>query len=82
MPRQTYDVKILAFPGAALAATAKHVWSAAEQSKARVVVAQLSDRDDWTLHGAPPQPAVLVNGRVVHAGSVPSPAQVKVWLRK
>lgn len=82
MTKPTVDVKILAAPGAALNATAKHVWSAAGSTHARVVVSQLPDASDWSLHGNPPLPAVLVNGAVVHAGTVPSTAQVKVWLKK
>jgi hypothetical protein len=82
MTRPTYDVKILAAPGAALSTTAKHVWAAAAQAHAQVALAQLPDPSDWSLHGSPPLPAVLVNGHVVHAGSVPSSAQVKVWLHK
>ncbi len=82
MTKPLHDVKILAAPGAALDATAKHVWSGADKAHARVVVAQLPDASDWALYGAPPMPAVLVDGHVVHAGSVPSTAQVKVWLHK
>lgn len=82
MTRPFHDIKILAAPGAALDATAKHVWSAAGQARAKVAVSQLPAPQDWALHGAPPLPAVLVDGQVVHAGSVPTATQVKVWLKK
>jgi hypothetical protein len=78
----TIDVKILAAPGAALERTAKRIWAAAAQARRQVAVECLPFRSDWALHGCPALPAVLVNGRVVHAGSIPSAAKLKNELRR
>jgi len=47
-----------------------------------IAVEQVEDPQQFVTYGVMRAPAVVIDGRLVHAGGVPSRARVASWLRE
>ncbi|MFH1057552.1 MAG: thioredoxin family protein [Pseudomonadota bacterium] len=75
------EIKILG-PGCAKCHRAEDVVrTAVASSGAAAKVVKVSDMMEIAAHGVMKTPAVVVDGRVVCAGKVPTPAEVLGWLK-
>lgn len=74
------DVKVLGPGCAKCKATAEVIAAVAKESGAAVTLSKIEDMREIVGYGVMSTPAVVVDGKVVHAGSVPGRAQVQGWL--
>ncbi|MBR0682663.1 thioredoxin family protein [Roseomonas eburnea] len=74
------DVKVLGPGCAKCKATAEVIAAVAKESGAAVTLSKVEDMREIVGYGVMSTPAVVVDGKVVHAGSVPARAQVQGWL--
>lgn len=61
--------------------TAKLIEDAAEQRSVEVTVRKETDVQKIMTFNVMKTPAVVLDGNVVHSGSVPSTEQIELWLR-
>lgn len=74
------DVKVLGPGCAKCKTTAEMIAAVARDTGAAVSLAKVEDMREIVGYGVMSTPAVVVDGKVVHAGSVPSRAMVEGWL--
>ncbi|MFN6954856.1 MAG: thioredoxin family protein [Acetobacteraceae bacterium] len=74
------DVKVLGPGCAKCKATAEVIAAVAKDSGAAVTLSKVEDMREIVGYGVMSTPAVVVDGKVVHVGSVPARAQVQGWL--
>lgn len=74
------DVKVLGPGCAKCSATAELIAVVAREMGAAVTLSKVADVREISRYGVMSTPAVVVDGTVVHAGSVPTRAQVEGWL--
>ncbi len=74
------DIKVLGPGCAKCKATADLISRVADQAGKAVTIEKIEDMRQIVSFGVMTTPAVVVGGKVVHKGSVPSPDQVLGWL--
>ena len=60
--------------------TAELIQSVADECKVEVQVVKASDPELMLKHGVMSTPAVLVDGKLLHSGSVPDRKKIEEWL--
>lgn len=60
--------------------TAKLISIAAEQAGAEIELEKVTDIAQIMGYGVMSTPGVVVDGTVVHAGGLPGPDQVRIWV--
>ena len=60
--------------------TAKLIQIAADEAGVKIELEKVTDISEIMSHGIMSTPGVIVNGKVVHAGGLPGPDQVRQWL--
>ncbi len=75
------DVKVLGPGCAKCKATAEVIATVAKETGAEIALGKVEDIREIMSYGVMSTPAVVVDGRVVHAGSVPGRAMVEGWLK-
>ena len=61
--------------------TARVIAQAAEEAGIAIELQKVTDIVEIMSYGVISTPGVVVDGRVVHAGGVPGPDQVRAWVR-
>lgn len=74
------EIKILGPGCAKCKATVDIISRAADEAGKDVTIEKITDMRQIASHGVMAMPAVVIDGRVVHKGSVPSREQVLAWL--
>lgn len=74
------DVKVLGPGCAKCKATAELIAAVAKDAGADVTIGKVEDMREIVGYGVMSTPAVVVDGKVVHAGSVPARGQIQAWL--
>jgi small redox-active disulfide protein 2 len=60
--------------------TAKLIGLAAEQAGVEIELEKVTDMAQIMSYGVMSTPGVVVDGKVVHAGGLPGPEQVRNWV--
>ncbi len=60
--------------------TANLIRIAAEQAGVEIALEKISDMAQIMAYGVMSTPGVVVDGKVVHAGGLPGPDQVRSWV--
>jgi len=60
--------------------TAKLIQLAAEQAGVEIRLEKVTDMAEILSFGVMSTPGVVVDGKVVHAGGLPGPDQIRKWL--
>ena len=60
--------------------TVKLISIAAEQAGVEIQLEKVTDMAQIMSYGVMSTPGVVVNGKVVHAGGLPGPDQVRSWV--
>jgi small redox-active disulfide protein 2 len=74
------DVKVLGPGCAKCKTTAELIAAVAKETGAEIALGKVEDMREIVGYGVMSTPAVVVDGKVVHVGSVPGRAQVQEWL--
>ena len=74
------DIKVLGSGCRNCEMTAKAIAQAAEEAGVPITLGKVTDIAAIMSYGVMSTPAVVIDGKVVHAGSVPGPAQVRGWM--
>lgn len=61
--------------------TAKAIAQAAKEAGVEIELEKVTDLAQIMSFGILSTPGVVIDGKVVHAGGVPGPDQVRAWLR-
>ncbi|GGJ39856.1 thioredoxin family protein [Neoroseomonas lacus] len=75
------DVKVLGPGCARCKATTEVIAAVVKDTGAAVTLGKVEDMREIVGYGVMSTPAVVVDGKVVHAGSVPGRAMVEGWLK-
>ena len=62
--------------------TANAIAQAAKDAGVEVEIEKVTDIAAIMAYGVMSTPGVVLDGRVVHAGGIPGPDQVRAWLRE
>ena len=62
--------------------TAKIIAQAAREAGVEIALEKITDIAEIMSYGVMSTPGVVVDGKLVHAGSVPGPDQVRSWVRE
>jgi len=60
--------------------TAKLIQIAADEAGVKIELEKVTDIAQIMRHGIMSTPGVIVDGKVVHAGGLPGPDQVRKWV--
>jgi small redox-active disulfide protein 2 len=60
--------------------TARLIEIAAQQAGIEIELEKVTDIAEIMRHGVMSTPGVVVNGKLVHAGGLPGPDQVRQWV--
>ena len=60
--------------------TANLIRAAAEQAGVEIELEKVTDMAEIAAYGVMSTPGVVVDGKVVHAGGLPGPDQVRQWV--
>lgn len=60
--------------------TAKLIQIAADEAGIEIELEKITDIAEIMRHGVMSTPGVIVDGKVVHAGGLPGPDQIRQWL--
>ena len=60
--------------------TAKLIQIAADEAGVHIELEKVTDIAEIMRHGIMSTPGVIIDGKVVHAGSLPGPDQVRKWI--
>jgi small redox-active disulfide protein 2 len=74
------DVRVLGPGCAKCKTTAELIAAVAREKGVDIALGKVEEMRDIVGYGVMSTPAVVVDGKVVHAGSVPGRAQVEGWL--
>lgn len=74
------ESKVLVAGCAKCKTTAAQITSIASQLGVDVTVTKVEDMAVIVSHGIMSTPGVLIDGKLVHVGSVPDRAQIEAWL--
>nr|MBS0020231.1 thioredoxin family protein [Gammaproteobacteria bacterium] len=61
--------------------TAKAIAQAAEEAGVTITLEKITDIAAIMSYGVMSTPGVVIDDKVVHAGGVPGPAQIRGWMR-
>jgi small redox-active disulfide protein 2 len=61
--------------------TANVIAQAAKEAGVEIEIEKVSDIAQIMAYGVMSTPGVVVDGKLVHAGGLPSPDQVRAWVR-
>jgi small redox-active disulfide protein 2 len=61
--------------------TANAITKAAEQAGVEIELEKVTDIAEIMGYGVMSTPGVVIDGAVVHAGSVPGPDQIRAWIQ-
>jgi small redox-active disulfide protein 2 len=61
--------------------TAKVIAQAAREAGVEIALEKVTDMAEILGYGVMSTPGVVLDGTLVHAGSVPGPDQVRAWVR-
>lgn len=76
------DVKVLGIGCASCRRTQALVADVAREVGLTIAIEKVEDPRQFVTYGVMRPPAVVIDGRLVHAGGVPSRATVAGWLRE
>jgi small redox-active disulfide protein 2 len=62
--------------------TANVIAQAAKEAGVEIQLEKVSDMAEILSYGVMSTPGVVLDGAVVHAGGIPGPDQVRVWVRE
>jgi small redox-active disulfide protein 2 len=74
------EIKVLGPGCAKCKATAELIERVAREAGAAVALSKIEEMREIVGYGVMSTPGVVVDGKVVHVGSVPTPEMVKGWL--
>jgi len=74
------DVKILGPGCKRCAATAEMVQAEADKIGVQIALEKVTDYGAIASYGIASTPGIVVDGKVVHAGGLPNPADISKWL--
>ena len=74
------NIKVLGSGCKNCEATAKLISIAADQAGVEIELEKVTDMAQIMGYGVMSTPGVVVDGKVVHAGGVPGPDQVRGWV--
>ncbi len=74
------DVKVLGSGCSSCKATAKLIEDVAAAKGISLSVEKVEELRDIVAYGVMSTPGVVIDGKVVHAGGIPSRAKVEEWL--
>ena len=74
------DIKVLGTGCANCKATLKQIEAAAEAKGVAVALEKVEDLPTIMSYGVMGTPGVVIDGKVVHAGGIPSRKQIDAWL--
>ncbi len=60
--------------------TAKVITQAAKEAGVEITLEKITDIADIMAYGVMSTPGVVVDGQVVHSGSIPGPGQARAWV--
>nr|WP_242482611.1 thioredoxin family protein [Thiocystis violacea] len=63
-------------------ATAKVIAQAAKEAGVEIELEKITDMAEILGYGVVSTPGVVLDGKVVHAGGIPGPDQVRAWVRE
>jgi small redox-active disulfide protein 2 len=75
-----HNIKILGKGCASCALTERLVHEVAAETSADVEIEKVTRMSEMVPYGIMSTPAIVVDGRVVHAGGTPSREEVRRWL--
>ena len=61
--------------------TANVITQAAKEAGVEIELEKVSDMAEILAYGVMSTPGVVVDGKLVHAGGLPGPDQVRAWVR-
>jgi small redox-active disulfide protein 2 len=61
--------------------TAKAIAQAAKEAGVEIELAKVTDLAQIMSFGVMSTPGVVIDGKVVHAGGIPGPDQIRGWVR-
>ena len=61
--------------------TAKVIAQAAKEAGVEIALEKVTDMAEILGYGVMSTPGVVLDGKVVHAGGIPGPDQVRAWVR-
>jgi predicted thioredoxin/glutaredoxin len=76
------DIKVLGAASANGAATLALIDEVAREKGVRVQLHKADDFNTLISHGVMSTPGIVIDGRLVHAGGVPSRGRVEDWLQR
>ena len=62
--------------------TANLIKIAAEQAGVEIILEKVTDMAEIMSYGVMSTPGVVVDEKVVHAGGLPGPDQIREWIKK
>ncbi len=74
------NIKVLGSGRKNCETTVKLISIAAEQAGVEIELEKVTDMVQIVSYGVMSTPGVVVDGKVVHAGGIPGPDQVRSWL--
>lgn len=75
------DIKVLGSGCANCNTTAKLIEDAAQALGAAIQLEKVTDMGQILGYGVMSTPGVVVDGKVVHAGGIPTRASIETWLK-
>ncbi|WP_296052437.1 thioredoxin family protein [uncultured Alteromonas sp.] len=76
------DIKVLGSGCAKCTKTAEQLQKLAQEMNIEVTVSKQTDPQVIMEYGVMSTPAVVVDGQLVHSGSIPQTEQMKAWLTR
>ncbi|MBK1724642.1 MTH895/ArsE family thioredoxin-like protein [Thiocystis violacea] len=76
------NVKVLGSGCRNCEATAKVIAQAAKEAGVEIELEKITDMAEILGYGVVSTPGVVLDGKVVHAGGIPGPDQVRAWVRE
>ncbi len=75
------EIKVLGSGCRNCEVTANAIALAAQEAGVQIALQKVTDIAEIMGYGVMSTPGVVVDGELVHAGSVPGPDQVRAWVR-
>lgn len=74
------EIKVLGSGCKNCETTAKLIQLAAEQAGVEISLEKVTDMAEIMAYGVMSTPGVVVDGKVVHAGGLPGPDEIRKWV--
>lgn len=74
------EIKVLGSGCKNCETTAKLIQLAAEQAGVEIALEKVTDMAEIMAYGVMSTPGVVVDGKVVHAGGLPGPDEIRKWV--